>query len=241
MKIKKKYIFRFFGPFFSSFIIFGWDFVENEKNHQKSTVILLHFWLSKQKNYFWSHAKLAKMSSFQCTVPPLPPPSSWAEQWNKLVTWGRSWRSGGNWPLSGSFSLGTDLFPRSAVIASTHIGREQMHFQEGKSLKTKSITYCLIISNAVHMSKVEEGLFQIWHLKYQIPNKLPACWPDLSRDPPTIKYQFLGHRSPSPSLRLAVKTPFNRKLLSMSLFPKKQDHPNKFHFLLLDLGLFSRE
>ena len=68
MKIKKKNIFRFFGPFFSSFIIFGWDFVENEKNHQKSTVILLHFWLSKQKNYFWSHAKLAKMSSFQCTV-----------------------------------------------------------------------------------------------------------------------------------------------------------------------------
>ena len=68
MKIKKKHIFRFFGPFFSSFIIFGWDFVENEKNHQKSTVILLHFWLSKQKNYFWSHAKLAKMSSFQCTV-----------------------------------------------------------------------------------------------------------------------------------------------------------------------------
>jgi len=43
MKIKKKHIFRFFGPFFSSFIIFGWDFVENEKNHQKSTVILLHF------------------------------------------------------------------------------------------------------------------------------------------------------------------------------------------------------
>ena len=70
MKIKKKHIFRFFGPFFSSFIIFGWDFVENEKNHQKSTVILLQFWLSKQKNYFWSHAKLAKMSSFQCTVPP---------------------------------------------------------------------------------------------------------------------------------------------------------------------------
>ena len=68
MKIKKKHIFRFFGPFFSSFIIFGWDFVENEKNHQKSTVILPHFWLSKQKNYFWSHAKLAKMSSFQCTV-----------------------------------------------------------------------------------------------------------------------------------------------------------------------------
>ena len=68
MKIKKKHIFRFFGPFFSSFIIFGWDFVENEKNHQKSTVILLQFWLSKQKNYFWSHAKLAKMSSFQCTV-----------------------------------------------------------------------------------------------------------------------------------------------------------------------------
>ena len=76
MKIKKKHIFRFFGPFFSSFIIFWWDFVENEKNHQKSTVILLHFWLSKQKNYFWSHAKLAKMSSFQCTVPPLPPLST---------------------------------------------------------------------------------------------------------------------------------------------------------------------
>ena len=60
------------------------------------------------------------------------------------------------------------------------------------------------------------------YLKYQIPYKLPACWPDLSRDPPTIKYQFLGHRSPSPSLRLAVKTPFNRKLLSMSLFPKNK-------------------
>ena len=68
MKIKKKHIFRFFGPFFFSFIIFGWVFVENEKNHQKSTVLLLHFWLSKQKNYFWSHAKSAKMSSFQCTV-----------------------------------------------------------------------------------------------------------------------------------------------------------------------------
>ena len=71
----------------------------------------------------------------------------------------------------------------------------------------------------LYRSKNEKGLL---HLKYQIPNKPPACWPDLSRDPPTIKYQFLGHRSPFPSLRLAVKTPFNRKLLSMSLFPKNK-------------------
>ena len=74
----------------------------------------------------------------------------------------------------------------------------------------------------LYMSKVEKGK-RMWHLKYHIPNKLPACWPDLNRDPPTIKYQFVGHRSPSPSLRLAVKTPFNRKLLSMSLFPPKKN------------------
>ena len=43
IEIKKKHIFGFFGPFFSQFIIFGWDFVEKEKNHQKSVVILPHF------------------------------------------------------------------------------------------------------------------------------------------------------------------------------------------------------
>ena len=43
-KLKKIYFFGFFGQFFSSFIIFRWDFVEKEKNHQKSVVILPHFW-----------------------------------------------------------------------------------------------------------------------------------------------------------------------------------------------------
>ena len=87
--------------------------------------------------------------------------------------------------------------------------------------KQNQLHIVILYHQMLYMSKVEKGLLQLWHLKYQKPNKPPACWPDISRDPPTIKYQFLGHRSPSPSLRLAVKTPFNRKLLSMSLFPKK--------------------
>ena len=43
-------------------------------------------------------------------------------------------RFGGNWPLSGSFSLGRDLFARFTVIASTHIGREQL-LSRKKTLK----------------------------------------------------------------------------------------------------------
>ena len=127
MKIKKKHIFRFFGPFFSSFIIFGWDFVENEKNHQKSTVILLQFWLSKQKNYFWSHAKLAKMSSFQCPVPP-PPKTSNNIQCSKYMGLAEAHEKTSRpaTPNPWSFGLPTQG-PQDQVLHTLHRQTPQLH------------------------------------------------------------------------------------------------------------------